>query len=89
MINIILYPDESAFVKTDFPVTKILTTFQPISERTNCLEGGMTDADLFAKLNRILETQNLSNNDNGLDSDDFLERFSYDIGEGNNLANKS
>lgn len=46
----------------------------------------MGDADLFAKLNRILETHNLSN---GEEDDDFLERFSYDIGVGNSFANKS
>ncbi len=45
----------------------------------------MGDADLFAKLNRILETQQLSNTDD--DNDDFLERFSYDIGIGNSLSN--
>lgn len=47
----------------------------------------MGDADLFAKLNRILETHNLSSDGND-DSDDFLERFTYDLGAGNDLANK-
>ena len=46
----------------------------------------MGDADLFVKLNRILETHNLSNDSD--ENDDFLERFSYDIGVGNSLANK-
>jgi len=48
----------------------------------------MGDADLFAKLNRILETHNLSNDD-GDENDDFLERFSYDIGVGNSFPNMS
>lgn len=47
----------------------------------------MGDADLFAKLNRILETHNLSND--GDDNDDFLERFSYDIGVGSSFPNTS
>lgn len=50
----------------------------------------MTEADVFAKLSRILETTNLSN-DNNEDADDFLERFSYDLADGrkgNNSASE-
>ena len=46
----------------------------------------MDDANLFAKLNRFLETHTLSNADD--DKDDFLEKVSFYIGDNNAVTNK-